>query len=105
MAESAQIVVKATPNQKALIIAVSGYFNANLLEQFCTAYQSRPKFERYAVNFQRCRGIDSSGLGMLLLLRDFAAVEQANLVISECCPAVRQVLSCSNFDQLFNVTH
>lgn len=108
MAESEEIVVKEikpSSQQSALEIAVSGYFTAKLLDQFCHAYQSRPKFTRYAVNLAHCRGIDSSGLGMLLLLRDFAALGPANLLLSDCCPAVRDVLKCSNFDQLFTVTH
>jgi anti-anti-sigma factor len=47
--------------------------------------------------------LDSSALGMLLLLRDYAGGDSARIVIENCNNDVRRILSISNFEQLFNI--
>ncbi|MCY1445193.1 STAS-domain containing protein [compost metagenome] len=48
--------------------------------------------------------LDSSALGMLLLLRDHAGGEQAQISLIHCNPDVRKILSISNFEQLFSIS-
>ena len=47
--------------------------------------------------------LDSSALGMLLLLRDHAGGDQAEVEIVNCSPDVKKILTISNFDQLFKI--
>ena len=47
--------------------------------------------------------LDSSALGMLLLLRDHAGSDKADIRLINCNPDVRKVLSVSNFEQLFAI--
>jgi anti-anti-sigma regulatory factor len=98
------IQFRTTSNNKGLVIDVAGFFNVSCLNQFRCAFESQPRhFPRYAVNMQQCRGIDSAGLGMLLLLRDFSKLDPDNLLITHCPPEVHQVLRYANFDQLFTI--
>ena len=47
--------------------------------------------------------IDSSALGMLLMLRDKAKTASREVALSNCSGAVKQVLDIANFSQLFRV--
>ena len=40
---------------------------------------------------------------MLLLLRDYAGGDSAQILIVNCNPDVRKILSISNFEQLFKI--
>jgi len=101
--QTCAISTRSTSNNKGLIIEVTGYFSVNCLNEFRQAFESQQPFPRYAVNFQQCAGIDSSGLGMLLLLRDYSHLEPENLLVTHCPPHVQDVLRYSNFDQLFTI--
>lgn len=41
---------------------------------------------------------------MLLLLRDHAGGESAQISLANCSPEVRKILAISNFEQLFKIT-
>ena len=103
MQTTCEIHTRTTGNNQGLVIDVMGYFSVNCLDQFRQAFESREIFPRYAVNFQQCAGIDSSGLGMLLLLRDYCHLEQENLLLTHCPPEVNNVLRYAKFDQLFTI--
>jgi anti-anti-sigma regulatory factor len=47
--------------------------------------------------------LDRSALGMLLLLRDHAGGDTANIKIMNCNPDVKKILTISNFEQLFSI--
>ena len=47
--------------------------------------------------------LDSSALGMLLLLRDFAGGDDGKVEITNCNADVRKILAISNFEQLFTI--
>jgi anti-anti-sigma factor len=47
--------------------------------------------------------LDSSALGMLLLLRDHAGGDGSNIHIINCNPDVKKILAISNFEQLFDI--
>jgi anti-anti-sigma factor len=47
--------------------------------------------------------LDSSALGMLLMLRDKARAARREVRLSRCSPPVRQVLDIANFGKLFSI--
>ena len=59
--------------------------------------------ERYVVDMSFTTYLDSSALGMLLLLRDHAGGDHANIRIVHCNEDVKKILSISNFGQLFDI--
>lgn len=103
MQTTCKIQTRTTGNSKGLVIDVTGFFNVNCLDDFRQAFESQQQFPRYAVNMEHCCGIDSAGLGMLLLLREFSKLDQKNLLIMRCPPEVNRVLHCANFDRLFTI--
>jgi anti-anti-sigma factor len=47
--------------------------------------------------------LDSSALGMLLMLRDKAKGAAREVVLTKCTGAVKQVLDIANFGKLFRI--
>jgi len=87
-----------------LTITVQGRFDFNTHQAFRDAYQRAdcaPR--RYVVDLGSATYLDSSALGMLLLLRDYGGSDKSNIRLINCNPDVRKVLSVSNFEQLFAI--
>ncbi|MDX1589306.1 MAG: STAS domain-containing protein, partial [Oleiphilaceae bacterium] len=57
----------------------------------------------YVVDMNTTTYLDSSALGMLLLLRDYAGGDRADVRIENCNGDVRRILTISNFEQLFDI--
>ena len=47
--------------------------------------------------------LDSSALGMLLLLREHAGGDESDIRVVNSSPDVRKILGISNFDKLFDI--
>ncbi|MCO6055443.1 STAS domain-containing protein [Pseudomonas sp. MOB-449] len=87
-----------------LTITIQGRFDFGAHQEFRDAYERvniTPK--RYVVDLQGTTYLDSSALGMLLLLRDHAGGERAQIRLANCNPDVRKILAISNFEQLFQI--
>ena len=63
-----------------------------------------PAVRRIAVDFSRVAYLDSSALGMLLLLKEKAASLNKSVELAGAQGAVRQVLDVANFARLFIVS-
>lgn len=103
MSNAPKVNARLTANQRGLVIDVVGRLGLDIHREFRQSYEQSPRCERYAVNLQRCLGIDSSGLGMLLILRDFAQVEKSNMLIVNCPERLGKLLGMAKFDQLFTI--
>lgn len=85
-----------------LTIFIEGRFDFSSHQLFRQAYESE-KVSGFCVDLAETTYLDSSALGMLLLLRDHAGGEKASIVIKNCNEDVRNIFSISNFDQLFDI--
>lgn len=89
---------------QTLVIRIEGRFDFSTHQAFRDAYEhGDPGVRNYIVDLSDTTYLDSSALGMLLLLRDFAGGDSARVVIENCNNDVRRILSISNFEQLFNI--
>lgn len=87
-----------------LTIKVEGRFDFGAHQDFREAYERGDLTpQRFVVDLHDADYIDSSALGMLLLLRDYAGGDAADIRIVRCNPDVRKVLNISNFEQLFSI--
>lgn len=87
-----------------LTILIEGRFDFGAHQEFRNAYErvnSTP--QRYVVDLKDTTYLDSSALGMLLLLRDHAGGDSAQICLLNCKPDVRKILAISNFEQLFKI--
>ena len=98
------ITAKASGNGSELSIAIDGRFDFSSHQEFRKAYEDvSEKPEQYIVDMNATTYLDSSALGMLLLLRDYAGGDHANIRIINCNEDVKKILTISNFEQLFDI--
>ena len=87
-----------------LTISVAGRFDFSQHQEFRDAYaELASKPEKYRIDMRDANYLDSSALGMLLILRDYAGGDQADVEILNCNGDVRKILTISNFEQLFTI--
>lgn len=87
-----------------LVIAIDGRFDFSSHQAFRRAYEDLgEKPDVYSVDMNAASYLDSSALGMLLLLRDFAGGDNADISLLNCNDDVRKILTISNFEQLFTI--
>ncbi|HEY7774746.1 MAG TPA: STAS domain-containing protein [Marinagarivorans sp.] len=88
---------------KTLMIEVDGRFDASSLDEFRSCYEGGSDLEGYEVNLRKAEYLDSSALGMLLVLRDYAGGDKASITISNCSPEVKKIFAISSFEKLFSI--
>ncbi len=85
-----------------LTIAVDGRFDFTVHEDFRLAYEKEPSPDSgYVVDLAHAEYVDSSALGMLLLLREHAGRATKRVAIRNARPHVERVLTIANFHKLF----
>ncbi|MBF6028716.1 STAS domain-containing protein [Pseudomonas sp. P115] len=90
---------------KKLTIAIKGRFDFGSHQTFREAYERFYKVpELYVVDLKETTYLDSSALGMLLLLRDHAGGDDADVRVINSNSDVRKILGISNFDKLFDIS-
>ncbi len=86
-------------------IRVQGRFDFTLHSDFRSAYQEQPgPGTRFVVDLAGTEYLDSSALGMLLLLRDHSGGDAGDVRLVNCSGAVSNILDVANFSRLFSIT-
>lgn len=84
-------------------IHVSGRFDFAAHQEFMRAYKQHPRGEKaFAVDLKDTDYMDSSAMGMLLQLRDYAAKDKPMELVNS-NDGVREILRIANFDKIFKV--
>ncbi len=98
------VTANLSEDGKIYTIAIDGRFDFNLHQQFRAAYERvDAKQVHYQIDLQKTDSLDSSALGMLLLLRERAGGDQSDIDIVNCPTQIRNILTISNFHQLFKI--
>lgn len=85
-------------------IRIEGRFDFSTHQAFRNAYEHEDsRVTQYIVDLSATTYLDSSALGMLLLLRDHAGGDAAQIELHNCNKDVRRILTISNFEQLFSI--
>ncbi len=89
---------------KVLTIAINGRFDFSAHQAFRDSYEKlSPTPTEIVVDMVDTTYLDSSALGMLLLLRDHAGGDNSNIKLQNCNEDIRKILTISNFEQLFTI--
>jgi len=87
-----------------LTISIIGRFDITTYKDFGEAYKDRlDSVSKCVVDMAEVEYLDSSALGMLLMLRERSGGDSAAIDIVNCSPGVRNILKMANFDRLFNI--
>lgn len=100
------INTQVSSDQSTVTITISGQFNAGVHREFRDAYKDQVKFPNkaaYIVDLSRTEYMDSSALGMLLLLHEFAGGASAKVTIKQPNQYIRDVLEIAKFDKIFTI--
>ncbi|MFJ4348188.1 STAS domain-containing protein [Pseudomonas sp. NPDC089401] len=92
-------------DDKKLTIKIKGRFDFGKHQEFRDAYERQAKKpESVVVDLKDTTYLDSSALGMLLLLRDHAGGDDSRVSVVNAGSDVRKILAISNFDKLFAIS-
>ncbi|PWB58293.1 MAG: anti-anti-sigma factor [Nitrosomonadales bacterium] len=100
------IQIKNTQENGKAIIYLAGRFDFNSHRQFREAYEQalkEPAIKSIEIDLGSVDYLDSSALGMLLLLREKAANASKSLALANCRGIVQQVIEVANFNKLFTI--
>ncbi|HEC16287.1 MAG TPA: anti-sigma factor antagonist [Sedimenticola sp.] len=98
------ITTTASSDGSEITIHVSGRFDFSKHREFVDAYKEYPKGEMtYVVDLAGADYMDSSAMGMLLQLREYAKPKQ-NIKIVNGNEGIREILRIANFDKLFSIS-
>ncbi|MFD2111010.1 STAS domain-containing protein [Thiorhodococcus fuscus] len=98
------VTAKVDQDKHLVTIIIDGRFDFAQHKAFRDAYKDRdPKSTRFLVDLSGASYLDSSALGMLLLLREFAGGDPSRVTIGGCADDVRRVLAIANFGKLFTL--
>lgn len=87
-------------------LRMDGRFDFSLHRAFKEAYEpvfGKGGIQSLEIDLGRVEYLDSSALGMLLLLRERAQVARVSVVLCKPSPTVMQILEIANFNKLFAV--
>jgi anti-anti-sigma factor len=92
---------------KKVLITISGRFDYKVSQEFRDTYRQIPGQEgvAYYVNLSEAIYMDSSALGMLLLLREHAKCRGGSVFIDRPGEQVDSILKMANFEQLFTINY
>ena len=94
-------LVRSSVVNGCLTIQISGRFDFNCHRDFRVAYEGHAPMNEYVVDLKDADYLDSSALGMLLVLREER--EPARVRVVNCRPAVRRILEIASFQDLFSL--
>ncbi|MDO8931335.1 MAG: STAS domain-containing protein [Rhodocyclaceae bacterium] len=94
-------------NGSCAVIRLSGRFDFNAHREFREAVDQAladPALNEVQVDLAAVDYLDSSALGMLLMLRDKARSAGRSVSLANCRGAVKQVIEIANFSKLFPIS-
>lgn len=87
-------------------LALNGRFDFSSHREFrnaCDEALQSPEVKEIEADFSHVDYLDSSALGMLLLLREKAQNANLKVSLTNCAGLVKQVLDMANFQRLFTI--
>ncbi|MFC3531080.1 STAS domain-containing protein [Vogesella facilis] len=87
-------------------ISIRGQFDFSLHGDFraaSRAIMASPAVQCVDINLQDTETLDSSALGMLLVLREQLSRHQVKLLITHARPGIRQILAIARFEKFFQI--
>lgn len=96
--------LKTAVDGEVVTISIDGSFDVSVYEQFKEAYQSNlTESNRFVIDLHNAPYIDSSALGMLLLLREKTQGDKARVVLVGVNEIAQRILEIAQFNRLFDI--
>lgn len=85
-----------------LTLIIEGTLGNDIHKAFRDAYENNST-QKYVVDLRNAQNIDSSGLGMLLLFRDYAGGDESKIQLINCSDHVLEIFHVTCFYKLFDI--
>ena len=95
------VQVQVLENGASVKISPTGRFDFHAHREFRDAYAGKNPAAQYLVDLRGVDYMDSSALGMLLLLREHAGGDKAKIRITNARAEIRSILNVANFEKMF----
>lgn len=96
------IQVTTSDNVRTITLE-EGHFDYRCRESFQVAYKNHPKNSEYIIDFKSVRYMDSSALGLLLILRERNGGDGSRIHLINCNSSVKELLKTVKFTNLFDM--
>lgn len=96
------VLSEISQDGKKLTISIKGRFDFAKHQEFRQSYENK-QLSAIVLDLRETTYLDSSALGMLLLLRDHAGGDDSDIRVVNSSNDVRKILAISNFDKLFDI--
>ncbi|NCS66294.1 MAG: anti-anti-sigma factor [Hydrogenophilales bacterium CG03_land_8_20_14_0_80_62_28] len=100
------MLIKELIDGNAACLNLEGRFDFHSQQDFRSAYETmltKPEIGELRLDFSRVDYLDSSALGMLLLLREEADAAGKRVKLANLSGVVKQVVEIANFGKLFTI--
>ena len=97
------IDIQKAPDSGNVTIRISGRFDFSMHKEFRNSYQNEDAGTAFVVNLGDTEYMDSSALGMLLLLKKYADSNGGRVTLTSPQENVSKVLEIANFDKVFDI--
>lgn len=88
----------------SLTIKITDKFDFSLQNDFRNSYKEQNTVSKYILDFSSTSYMDSSSLGMLLLLKQHAEQNKGSVVIHNPSEPIKKILEVANFDKIFTIS-
>lgn len=95
---------EVSDDKRKIEISISGRFDFSLHQHFRDSYSNcKDKDTEYTLNLSETTYMDSSALGMILLLKDHAESQSGQVIIKKPSESVNQILEIAQFHRLLSI--
>jgi anti-anti-sigma factor len=99
--------ISVSNHDKATTLKLSGRFDFNAHRDFRSSYEAALNtggIDELILDMSGVDYLDSSALGMLLLLNERATPGKVKIKVTNCQPTVKMILEVANFNKLINIS-
>ena len=99
------LVSEMSADSKTKTIKISGRFDFSLQNEFRNCYHGSSPAEdvKFVIDMSKANYIDSSALGMLLMMREHLGGVSDKIAITNCSSEIKNILHVANFQTLFKM--
>ncbi len=98
------VETKISDDGKTLTIKVSGKLDITMYKTFSDSYKDKiGSVSKVILDMADVEHVDSSGLGMMLVLRERLSEDAQIIDIVNVSPSVAKIFKITNYDKLFNI--
>ncbi|MBF0417893.1 MAG: STAS domain-containing protein [Magnetococcales bacterium] len=98
-----KMAIQVSKEGERITVHLPKMFGFSVRADFKQATGNNPPETKYTLDFQEVERMDSSALGMLLLLRETSGGGASDIMIVNSRPEIRKLLHLANFHTLFNI--